>query len=366
MKIEDPILVTDNCRYSLMCRQVCPVHHITKLETLSPHGWALTVASVRRGLLEWNAETVDVLYKCADCGDCRANCATDQPLPTAIAAAREWVVSLDLAPPAVYELDVALRQWGNPYEPREPGAVRGQGEVALFVGDAASYLWPQALEAALALLNAVGIDPVLVGVGRNNGYLASSIGMSGTAEALALANMDDLRASGARRLLVLTPGDFYTFGRLYDQRLGINLPPDVELVGVLPFLAEQLEARQLRLKQSETSVSYTYADPTHAVRVKSWHDAPRRLLSAVLSGGPLELFWRGGRAHPAGDLALAWTQPEIADGLTRARLADVAQTGAGVVITEDPATLYHLNRHAAELNVSVQGLYELLADHLPQ
>ncbi|HEX8682903.1 MAG TPA: (Fe-S)-binding protein, partial [Ardenticatenaceae bacterium] len=184
------------------------------------------------------------------------------------------------------------------------------------------------------------------------------------AEALALANVDDLRTSGARRLLVLTPGDFYTFGRLYDERLGINLPPDVELVGVLPFLAEQLEVGQLQLKRGETSVSYTYADSTHAVRVKDWHDAPRRLLSAVLPEPLPELFWRGGRAHPAGDLALTWTQPEIADGLTRARLADVAQTGAGAVITEDPGTLYHLNRHAAELNLGVQGLYELLADHL--
>lgn len=366
MKIENPILVTENCRYSLMCRHVCPVGHVTNLETLTPHGWALTIASVRRGLTEWNAETVDVLYKCADCGLCRANCATDQPLPTAIAAAREWVVSLDLAPPAVYELNEKLQQWGNPYQPRAPQPVEGEGDIALFVGDAAPYLWPSALEAVLTLLDAVGINPVLIGVGRNNGYLASSIGMTATAETLARANLEDLAASGARRLLALTPADFYTLGRLYDERLGIPMPADVELTPVTSLLADHLDVGNLRLNQRDRDATYAYLDPTHAVRAPFRSVAPRKLLSAILTAPARELFWRKGRAHPAGDLALAWTQPALAADLTRARLTDAAQTGATTVITEDPATLHHLNQHAADFNLSVKGLYELLAEHLAQ
>ena len=77
--------------------------------------------------------------------------------------------------------------------------VNGQGEVALFVGDEAQYLWPAGLEAALKLLKAAGVEPVLVGVGRNNGYLASSMGFSETAKSLAQATLDDLKASGATR-----------------------------------------------------------------------------------------------------------------------------------------------------------------------
>src|SRR3954470_13091182 len=86
--IEQPVIATtEGCRYCLMCRHVCPVTRVTYNEATSPHGWALAIASVRRGLRDWNAETVDRLYQCADCGLCQSCCVTDQPRPDAIVAA---------------------------------------------------------------------------------------------------------------------------------------------------------------------------------------------------------------------------------------------------------------------------------------
>ena len=101
---------TEGCRYCLMCRHVCPVTRVTYNEASSPHGWALAITSVRRGLLEWNAETADRLYQCADCGLCQSFCVTDQPLPDAIVAARAEVVAAGHAPGRVAEIDAALRR----------------------------------------------------------------------------------------------------------------------------------------------------------------------------------------------------------------------------------------------------------------
>jgi Fe-S oxidoreductase len=224
MAIENVLSATDNCRYCLMCRHVCPVGHVTRLETLTPHGWGLLIASQRRGLITWNDSSIDKLYSCADCGLCRSHCVTDQPLPDAIAAARAEVAAQGLAPAALYPLNEALLRWGNPYQPAEPQAPSGQGEVALFVGDEALYLWPAALDAALTLLKAVGIEPVLLGAGRSNGYLASSLGFPDTARRLAQANLSDLRASKASTLLVLSPGDVFAFRQLYDERLAYLNP----------------------------------------------------------------------------------------------------------------------------------------------
>ena len=97
-----PAVTTEGCRYCWMCRQSCPVGFVTARETFTPHAWALEIESVRRGQLKWNPETVDVLYSCADCGLCRAHCATDRPLPDAIAAARAEVVKSGAAPASVY------------------------------------------------------------------------------------------------------------------------------------------------------------------------------------------------------------------------------------------------------------------------
>src|SRR5215471_12888139 len=130
---QDIILTTEGCRYCLMCRHVCPVTRVTYNEATSPHGWALTIASVRRGLLDWNAETADLLYQCADCGLCESFCATDQPLPYAIVAARAEIAAAGHAPAAVAMVDAALRGWGHPYEAvSETGSAAERAETALF------------------------------------------------------------------------------------------------------------------------------------------------------------------------------------------------------------------------------------------
>ena len=250
---QNTIAIIENCRYCLMCRHVCPVGHVTRKETMTPHGWGLTIASVQRGLLTWNPETVDVLYSCADCGTCRAFCVTDQALPDAIAATRAEVAGRGLAPAAALEIHQAIQEWSNPYEKKKPDVAKGKGEVALFVGDDAKYLWPEGLDAALKLLAAVGVKPILIGTGRCNGYLPSSLGFPDTARELAQATLSELKASGAKRLLVLTPGDQYAFSRLLTERLGIEWPEGVELREVISLLEEKSAEGRLKFKPRLTS-----------------------------------------------------------------------------------------------------------------
>jgi Fe-S oxidoreductase len=362
--IENAIEVTERCRHCLMCRHVCPVGNITRMETLTPHGWAQLVALERRGLSTWNRETVDALYKCADCGSCRTHSVYDSPLPEGIVAARAVVAEQGLAPAVVYELGERLGRWENPYVAQLPEEATGTGEAALFVGDEAHFLKPQLLTAVLTLLRAVGVEPVLIGRGRNNGYLASSLGLPGLAGDLALANLAELQATRARRLFVLSPGDFFAFRQMYDERLGIDLPPEIEVVEVVPFLARQLAEGNLRLTRSDDERSYAYIDPTHSVRVEDRYESPRQLLEAVLPTPARELFWRRERAYPCGDLALQFTQPELADALTMARLADAADAGAVHVLSDGAGSLAHLERHADAYGLHVQSVYEFLADHL--
>jgi Fe-S oxidoreductase len=361
MSIALPIATVENCRYCLMCRHNCPVEHVTRRETLSPHGWALLIASERRGLVAWNEEAVDVLYQCCQCGNCRSHCVTDQPLPEAIAGARTELVNQQLAPPAVYALDEQLRHWGNPYASQSPASLTEQGEAALFVGDEAHYLWPEAVTAALRLLKAIGISPVLIGVGRNSGYLPSSLGLQETALTLAQANLADLQASGVNRLLLLTPVDFFTFAQLYPERFGLR--PPVELVEVIPLLAAESERGRLVLDTAVPPAAPAYVDPFYAARFPDRHRAPRSLLAKIYGTAGVELFFREERTHPNGNTPLHFTHPALNEQLIQARLEDGRQRGAQTLITEDPGGLYHLSRLAEPLGLRVEGLYELLAQN---
>lgn len=356
---------TDYCRYCLMCRHVCPVGHITRLETLTPHGWGLTIASVQRGLLAWNIETVDVLYSCADCGLCQANCATDQPLPDAIAGARAEVTAQQLAPAIVYEIGKMLKNYENLYEKQRPARATGTGAVALFIGDDAQYRWPDGIAAARVLIHNTGVEAVEIGVGRNNGYLASSLGFPDTARALAQATLNELRASGAHKLIVLSPGDYFAFHQHLHERLGLTWPEEVELIELTTYLVNHLKPGMFAIEASDGEVPHAYVDPTHAVRVsvreRDTHPA-RTLLEHAIATPMRELFWREGRAHPVGSTALQFTQPQLAEKLTRARLEDAQATGAQMLICEDAGTLAQLARFAGDYGLHVKGLYELLAE----
>jgi Fe-S oxidoreductase len=315
-------------------------------------------------VLKWNADTVEVIYSAPDHGNSRAHCVFDNPLPEAIAAARAEVVGLKLAPAIVYELTEALQMWGTPFADQKPQPATGAGEVALFVGDEAHYLWPETIPAALQLLKALDIEPVLIGVGRNNGYLASSLGLPETARALAQETMSEIKASGAKQVLVLSPGDFFTFKQLYDERLGIPWPEELKLEEVTTVLDRRLEGGELKLGRSKDEIAYAYVDPTHSVRAPARHDAPRRLLAATVPGAGHELFWRRERAHPVGSTALQFTRPDIAEKLTLARLVDARKSGAQRLFSDDAGTLKQLSLYADGVGLRIQGLYEWLAQQL--
>ena len=353
------LLTTEGCRYCLMCRHVCPVTRVTFSEATSPHGWALTIASLRRGLLEWDPQTVDLLYRCADCGLCQAHCVTDQPLPQALVAARAEAVSLGHAPAPLREIETALREWGNPWrEAPRTSEVEAAGDV-LFVGATAWHFEPAEVEAAGALLHGSDVPHAAIGIGRSSGYLAYTLGLHDVARSLAATTLEDVRRSQCRRLLTLSVEQAWTFRVLYPL-LGLPLPEEVEVVELSVLLAARLDDGALRLRAAEQKLAYH--DACHTPRLaERWH-APRRLLTA-LGQPPGEGFWRERRATSCGASGgLPFTQPRLARSMARAALADLP-AGAQVV-TDAPGCLAHLRANAE--GSEVLGLYALLEEHLDE
>jgi Fe-S oxidoreductase len=354
----------DNCRYCWMCRHVCPTGFATKRETHTPHGYALLVASVARGVTAWDADTVDALYHCADCGACESHCATHQPLPEAIVQARAGIAAAGLAPAAAADVQARLERWGTPYGDPGPRAVAARGDVGLFVGDALPHLGPATVEAARRLLARAGVDAVVVGAGRSTGLVASALGFQATATALARDVLADIEAAGCRQLLVLTPGDRFTFERAYATRLGLTWPAGVVVREVVDVLAEAHAEGRVAFRPSQASGAWAYQEPDHAVRVGP-RTAPRTLLAAALGAADeRRLLRREERAHPCGTAGgLDLTQPSLAAALADLRLADARAAGARRVLTEDPACLRHLRSRPAD-GLEVSGLFEVLADRL--
>jgi Fe-S oxidoreductase len=353
---------TDGCRYCWMCRHVCPTGFATRRETHTPHGYALLVASTSRGVAAWDQDTIDALYHCADCGCCESHCATHQPLPEAITGARAAIAGAGQAPRAATELRDRLDRWGTAHGDPGPRPPQATGAVGLFVGDAARD--GAAVDAALRLLARAGVTAVAVGVHRDTGLVASSLGFVETARTLAAAVLADVAAAGCRELLVLGPAERFAFERVYPSRLGVTWPERVAVREVTAVLAEALASGTLPLRPTGNGGPWAYQEPDHAVRVgaRPW---PRQLLLAALGeSGERRLLRRDDRAHPSGLAGgLDVTQPAVAAALAELRLDDAQAAGASRVITEDPAVVRHL-RGRSRPGVEILGLFELLAERL--
>lgn len=373
-KFQEYVPIYEGDRYCLMCGQACPVRRVTKNEATSPHGWALLVASVQRGQLQWDAESVDVLYRCADAGNCQGNCATDRPLPYALMAARAEVVRLGRAPASALGVDDQLRRWGTPYgEPpagdgfeetwkaaeRAPAADGRARRAALLVGDAAHFYRPQAVAAAERLLRALDVEPVAFRAGRSSGYLPYALGLWDTARAFAEENVRALKASGAPLLLTLGTQDAHTLLHIYAE-LGVALPDTLNVMTLVDFLAQASAGDRLMLTPRGYR-PYTYHDPSQALRLQGHGLNARVLATEVMGGEPLEMLFRENLATTAGTSGgLAFTHPELAASLARLRVREARETGAEILLTDDPLDTATLGRYAEELEVL--NLFEVLAE----
>lgn len=358
-KFQDYLPIYDGDRYCLMCSQACPVRRVTKSEVTSPHGWALLVASVNRGLLEWNDETVDILYQCADCGMCQGNCATDRPLPAALMAARAEVVRLGKMPASVSQLDEKLRTWGNPYGDGNENSEVGSrsSAVALFVGTV-DRVRPQSVAAAQKLLRN---NVSLICRGRSSGYLPYSLGLWDTARMLGEQTLDEIKTRDVQQIIALSAQDAHAIKNVYPE-LGLTLPEGVLIVELVEYLAQKIEKGELKIRARDLGI-FTYHDATHTSRLTGRAAAARELVRAVTGSAPREMLFREQLATPTGTAGgLEFTQPALAHELARTRISEAQSTGAGILLTDDPLDTAQLEQ--ASDGMQVLNVIELLSQQL--
>ncbi len=201
-----------------------------------------------------------------------------------------------------------------------------------------------------------------IAMGLSSAYLPFALGLRETARTLAKAALQELIASRAARLIVLTPEDARAFNDALPE-LGLNLPEGVELVELTALLAEAVAAQKLTMRPADLSL--TYHDPAHTPHFPGRAAKARRVIAALTSRPLLEMFWREERAAPGGVTGgLEFTNPALARQMTLNRIAEAAATGADCLVTEDPASLAAFLTHADGSRLKIEGLYELIVEHL--
>jgi Fe-S oxidoreductase len=339
-----------------MCRSACPTQAVTGNERHQPWGHARQIVDAMRGDGGFvDAELVDGVYACATCSACTPPCHVDGvETPQLIWAARAAVHEAGGTPAMGVEAVRQARagmvpattagQWTDPSatldslrEMATPGA-----DLLLVPGCGALGRRPSAVLATGRALRALDVAFDVPTQHACCGMVAQTFGDATAANTMRQQVLDNLQASGARRVAVQSPSCAFMLGG-----------PAVEPLAATLARALAAHTRSTTLGEA-TRVAYH--DPCYLARHQSCRDEPRAALAAA-GYEVTELHRRGDTTQCSGQGGgLPLTHPDLAAGYLGLLVAEVERAGVGEVVTgcaSCASALRGAGLHAAELSEAV-------------
>jgi len=191
--------------------------------------------------------------------------------------------------------------------------------------------------AAIDILNALGIAPVVSPRERCCGYDMYAWGDLEGFQKLARQNMAVIRESGARRVVFTCPEGYYAFRVLYPEFVG---DPGVETLHISELVMRAVEQGKLELGGREGKV--TYHDPCRLGRSLGVFDAPREVLKSIKGLEVVEMARNRQDALCCG--SSNWVTCTSCNKLIQyERLREAKSTGASLLVTACPKCRIHLS-----------------------
>jgi Fe-S oxidoreductase len=374
--LKEDIAACSVCSFKY-CRNACAVYDVLRSEAVAPSGFNHFALGILQGMTDYTRSAAELLYKCTDCGACRADgCVAPgygEPIdtPNIILALRADVVERELFPDGVRTMLERLRMGNTPYEDA------GEDEPAWLPPSlepgraAATYLWAGcsgrrntgALAATARLLHDGGVEFGALGAEEGCcGLLAWQLGERALAAKQARTAIQTLVAKGVHELIVAESGCYRLFRALVPQAMQLEVPFSV--VHLSEYLHRLAEAGRLNFTRPVEKV-VAYHDPGQLGAQMGVYDAPRALLARVPGLRLLEMPHNHAQTRGSGQGAgFELLYPETAQEIARRRLEEANRLGAEWLVTACPAEAKHLAdvADAGIGPVQVRELSQVLAD----
>lgn len=360
----------DRCVQCGFCLTACPTYRLFDNERSSPRGRIAIVKELLAGELEPSLSTLSTFSECLGCRACESACpsgvhyeeiliygrqllrAVGEPMPLPVRLLLDTIARPRLLTAAkrlwrrIGRVLIALaRRLGRPHGPLallaavpEPARLHrpvspGRAEVVVHPGCLMDIFWGRTNERAVELLRRAGRAAELLP--ESSGCCGALHGHQGdldTARRLAQRLMEAFEASGAS-VLVNLAGGCSAFMKEYPSLFAAEDPWRARaerLASALKDMASLLSESGYRLKAPTGAL--TYQDSCHLRHgLKVWRE-PRAILRT--GGNYRELPSAGQCCGSAGVYNML--RPDIANRILRAKLREVQELGAEVVVTSNP------------------------------
>lgn len=370
------------------CREVCPVMQVTREESWTPTAFHANVVAMEKGQLSLEEVAADYV-NCTQCGACELRCPNTlftgdfyrfrTRTVDLVKAVRALAVDQGIHQPG-------YRRWNaltdeRRHEPVLDGGVGGNGvsqahvrdwaagldlrtggETLLFVDCEAAFYRTSVPRAVAQILQRAGVEPGLMREQWCCGGPAAEMGYVEQARRFARHNLDDWRAAGAKRIVVLDPHDYITFTEDYPRYFGDDY--DVEIVLAVELFAELIRDGRLT-PHVPIERTITYHDPCRLNKRKGVWREPREILRAIpgLTFHDVDRVTQWSYCSGGGG-GLPVEKPELTAKISARRLEQAAELEVDTLVSACPWSERPLAAAGEERRIEVIDIHELLAESL--
>ncbi len=324
-----------------------------------------------------------VVWECLTCGQCEQRCPAGVQFNQFILEMRSALIC-DGALAGCLAHDGAIHAWmrmmtSEGLEQRRLDwagpdlKVAASGKVAFFAGCAPYFdIFFSDLQVntvaiaqdSLKLLNALDIEPVLLGSERCCGHDLLWTGDREGFEALSRLNYREFKAAGVEEIVVSCPECYQTLSR--------NMPGavpefDLKVTPLLDLVARAAGEGSLSFKPFKKKV--TFQDPCRLARMNDLAAVPRELMSRIEGLELIDMDHRGQGTICCGNNGFV-SCDAFSKQIQVKRLSEARATGADLLVTACPKCQIHLSCAmrdplcSGDARMEIRDLTGLLADHL--
>ncbi len=369
----------------------CPAIEKYQFHSYSAGGKIHMCIGINEDRIPMDASVAGIAYKCHFCGACEYSCKAYRPdmdVTDTFDELRIACVENGLAPAAHQKMIKSLAANDDCYGREKEERINWcadtdirllsadqTAEYYFYAGNSVLYDSKEAAKAAklVRLLMSKGMDLVTAGTEEaNSGYEAFVLGHIPEAKACAEAVCEQVKASGAKTMIVMDAHSFGTMRNYYPKH-GCDL--GVEIRHVTEVLADLIADGQITFENT-CEKTVTYQDPCYLGRRSDpykppfpgskdtrpvsmsrtgelgVYEAPRDILKAIPGITLTEMKRIRGYAWCCGGGAgVPQAYPELTESTSRARISEAGSTGADILVTACPNCEHVLSQASDGLQV---------------
>src|SRR5215212_12057000 len=371
------------------CREVCPVVQVTRNENHSPTAFHANIVGMEKGLVDVEDVADDYIH-CTQCGACELRCPNTLFTGDFYRNRTQTVSVVKAMRALMVDKGLHREQWklwnrltdSLKNEPvlgvEENGQPNGQehvrgwaegfdipigGETIMFVDCEAAFYRTSYTRALAQLLQMGGVEFGLMREQWCCGGPAAEMGYVEQAKRFARHNLDDWRAAGVKRVIVLDPHDYITFTEDYPAYFGEEYD-DIEIVLAVELFAELI--RDGRLTPSvPIERTITYHDPCRLNKRKGIWKEPREVLRSIpgLDFRDVDRVTQWSYCSGAG-AGLSVEKPDVTRKISDRRLEKAAELEVDTLVSACPWSERPLSEAGDARQIDVVDIHELLAESL--